>query len=387
MMNAVSLTSDALMAASAARTGLDDFGLSEVGGDGFREGLDRLLADIRKLDLSTDYQEATAWQLGSFLDARARAVHGLKGLAGGPRPIRQPLIIAGLVRSGTTALHQLLSMDPQFQGPEHWLTMVPMPRPARDDWDQVPEYRAIAERMAAYVAAAPEMADDHMMSAEGVEESLFILAQSFASNMFPSMWQVPDYDRWYQSRPDTDSYRWLARVLGLIGANDDRRWLLKNPTDLFSLAEVLEVFPDALVVQTHRDPVAAIPSIASLIHASRRVFSGDRADPTEVGQREALFWRDALEKAHAVRSTSKARFVDVEFSHFVTDQMATVRNIYDSFGLELTAETEAAMQGWLDAHPRRTGGSGPRYRAADFGLTEDGLRAVYADYRARRGYA
>lgn len=376
------LTPEAMLAASSARTGLDDFG-----DPSFRDGLDRLLADIRSLGLSDAHVTASAARIGQSLDARALAVAGLKAhpqVLG--TPIRQPLIIAGLVRSGTTALHHLMSLDPQFQGPEHWLTVAPMPRPPRDRWADVPQYRAVADAMRAFVEAAPEMVDDHMMSAEGIEESLFILASGFASNMWPSMWPVPAYDRWYQSRDDTQSYRWLADVLRLIGNGDERRWLLKNPTDLYSLAEVLRVFPDALVVQTHRDPVGAIPSISHLILAARRVFCGDDVDPADVGRREAEFWATALERAHAVRAGSDNRFLDVEFSSFTRDQLGTVRAIYDHFGLTLTGETERAMQAWLDDHPRRSSG-GPRHRPEEFGLSEEGLRQRFAAYRQRRGYA
>jgi hypothetical protein len=382
VMAEISLAPAALLAQAAARTGLDDFG-----DPAFREGLDLLADDIGRLELDPASLGATAAQLGAFLDARLHAVAGWKAHPDALRSrIERPLIIAGLVRSGTTALHQLLSLDPQFQGPEHWLTLAPMPRPPREQWHAVPQYRVVADRMAAYVAAAPEMADDHMMSAEGVEESLFILAQTFASNMYPSMWQVPRYDRWYRGRDDTASYAWLADVLKLIGhGSGARRWLLKNPTDLYSLGEVLQVFPDAMVVQTHRDPVGAIPSIASLIHAARRVYSGAGADPAEVGRREAEFWREALARAEQARARAPGQVFDVEFTAFVSDQMATIGAIYDHFGLSLAAETERAMRDWLAAHPRRPGGGG-RYRPEDYGLSEPMLRETFADYRRRRGY-
>ena len=375
------LAPEALMAGARARTGLDDFG-----DPSFREGLDLLLADIEALGLPFEQAAASAARIGGFLDARLMAVAGWKAH---PEclnaPIKRPLIIAGLVRSGTTALHQLLSMDPQFQGPEHWLTVAPMPRPPRERWNEVPQYRAIAEAMASYLAAAPQMADDHMMSAEGVEESLFILAQTFCSNMYPSMWRLPNYDRWYRTRDDTASYRWLANTLKLIGHGDERHWLLKNPTDLYSLDEVLNVFPDAMIVQTHRDPVAAMPSIANLIYAARVIFSGPVADPKEVGPREAEFWRLALERAGRVRARAPDQVFDVEFREFVQDQLSAVRAIYRHFGLTLTPQTESRMQAWIDAHPQKTGGK--RYSPEDYGLTEEGLRRTFAEYRKRRGYA
>lgn len=382
-MNDDLLSPAALLAASAQRTGLGDFG-----DPAFREGFDLLLSDIRALDLAEPYVQATAARIGQSLDARALAVDGLKAHREVlDQLIRRPLIIAGLVRSGTTALHQLLSLDPQFQGPEHWLTAAPMPRPPRAQWPAIPRYRAIADAMAAYVASAPEMADDHLMSAEGIEESLFILASGFASNMWPSMWPVPRYDRWYQDRDDSGSYRWLADVLRLIGKDDGRRWLLKNPTDLFSLGELLTVFPDAMVVQTHRDPVGAIPSICSLILAAQRVFCGDKADAGYVGRRESAMWATALDRASAAREGSANRFFDIEFRDFIADQLGTIRQLYAHFDLELTTDTEAAMQAWLDAHPRRSASGGVRYRPEDYGLSETELRELFADYRARRDYA
>lgn len=376
------LTVEAMLAASTERTGLSDFG-----DPGFREGLQLLLADIRALELEPAFVQASAWRIGQSLDTRALAVKGLKARPDVlDKPIAQPIVIAGLVRSGTTALHLLMSLDPQFQGPEHWLTVYPMPRPPREQWEQIPAYQSEKATLDAFLAASPEAADDHMMTAEGIEESLFILGSSFSSNMWPSMWEVPNYDRWYRGRDDTDSYRWLADVLRLIGADDDRRWLLKNPTDLFSLREVLNVFPDAKVIQTHRDPVDAMPSVSNLIFSARRAFCGDKASPIDVGRREAEVWAQALERAEAVRAGSGNVFVDVEFADFTRDQMATIRSIYDQLGLELNPETEAAMQAWLDAHPRRTT-KGPKHVPEDFGLTREGLAERFAAYRERRGYS
>ena len=383
MIEATQVTSESMLQASIERTGLDDFGDAA-----FREGLDLLLLDVRALDLSPEFVAASAGRIGQSLDARAMAVAGLKKypqvLA---QPIKAPIIIAGLVRSGTTALHHLLSLDPQFQGPEHWLTVAPMPRPPKEQWTDVAAYCQIRDGVNAFIASAPEMAEDHMMSAEGIEESLFILATGFASNMWPSMWPVPNYDKWYQGRNDEASYRWMADVLRLIGKDDDRRWLLKNPTDLFSLEEVLTVFPDAKIIQTHRDPVEAMPSIASLIFAAQRVFCGEKADPWTIGPRESALWAKALERAFSVRRKRDAsQFFDVEFKDFTRDQMSVVSQIYKAFDLVLTPETKARMQQWLDNHPRRKS-SGTRYIPEDYGLSRSGLADQFQSYRAARGYS
>ncbi len=373
---------DAMLDAACARTGFDDFGP-----DDFHEGFDLLCADISRLCLPPAQATATGARIGAFLDARLYAHEGFRKRSECLKTlIERPLIIAGLVRSGTTALHKLLSLDPQFQGPEHWLTAAPMTRPPRGKWADVPEYRQIAAALAVYVGQAPEMLDDHMMAADEVEESLFILAQTFSSNMYPSMWDIPAYDDWYRSRDDTPSYLYLADVLRLIGADEPgRRWLLKNPTDLYSLGDVLTAFPDAMIVQTHRDPVDAIPSISSLIYAARKVFMGEKADPQAVGRREAAFWSAALDRAARARRRAQGQVFDVEFEEFAADQMATVRALYAHFGLTLSRDVEAAMEAWLAAHPRRNR-AGPRYAPEDFGLTADRLRDVFAGYRAARAY-
>jgi hypothetical protein len=375
-------TPAALLIAAQERTGLSDFG-----DEAFREGFELLADEVDALGLAQDSVQTSLHYINTFLDARLLAVAGWKAspscLAA---KIERPLIIAGLVRSGTTALHLLLSLDEQFQVPEHWLAVSPMPRPPRSEWANVPAYQAVAQRVSALIDATPELAADHMMSAEGAEESIYIQAQTFASNFFASAWDIPNYDRWYRRRDETDSYEWLANVLRLIGSGSGQgRWLLKNPTDLFALDAMLNVFPDAMVVQTHRDPVEAIPSICTLLGAGRRSFMGDRADLTALGRRESDFWAVALQRADRARRRAPRQFFDVEFNAFVSNQMETVRRIYDCFGLELTAKTEAAMRAWLAKHPRRPSG-GSRYTPETYGLSAEGLMELYRPYRQRRGY-
>lgn len=371
----------AFHAAAVAATGLDDFGADDYGA-GLEVFLDSLDRDCR---LSDPGRAMTDGQITMFLASRLHTEAGCRRRPDAlDRPVVAPLIITGIVRSGTTALHKLLSMDPQFQGLEHWLTRAPQPRPPRAQWLGIPAYRAAAGVVGGMIDAAPEMRDDHMMSADEVEESIFLLPQTFTSNMFPSQWDVPGYDAWYRAQDETPTYHRFYRNLQLIGADADQRWLLKNPTDLWSMQSVLNVFPDALVVQTHRDPLQAIPSISGLIAAARRLFEGEDADPRRVGERETEFWAQALDRMQAARARTTAPVFDLEFDRFVTDPLAAVRAIYAHFGLSLTGDVAATMQAWLEAHPRRQ--SPTRPPAAAFGLTEPALRDRYAAYRAQRGY-
>lgn len=376
------LDADSLCAAAAARAGHDDFGSN------WREGLDHLVASANALDLDAASYQGMAAQIGAFLDARLLAQ---KGFAENPGyrnvEIRQPLIIAGLVRSGTTILHKLLSIDPQFQVPEHWLTMAPMPRPPRDTWAGNPIYRKLAGILDEQMEISPELVEHHNQAADEADETLLLQSQTFCSNIFPSAFGVPDYDRWFRSVDERPYFHYVADVLRLIGLNEPhRRWLTKNPTDLFSLDCVLDVFPDALIVQTHRDPVQSIPSVAGTIRSVRRIFLPGEPDKAAIGTREAEFWAEALRRAQEARQRRKVNAIDIEFGDFMRDQMGVVRRIYDHFGLALAPQTEEAMQNWLAAHPRQSK-SLQRVAPQEYGLTSDGLAETFADYRRSRGYA
>jgi Sulfotransferase family len=368
---------DALLDQAREATGLDDFGP-----DDFREGYGRLRDELDSAGLSTDGAAAACQQILGHLAGRLRSIAGFGAHpAAMARPIRRPLIIMGIVRSGTTALHKLLSMDPQFQGTEHWLTFAPQPRPARADWAANPDFERADAGLKAMIEIAPEMLDDHGMAVDAVEESLHLLPQSFCSNMFPSQFVIPKYDAWYRATDDSFSYRHFADNLRLIGANDpDRTWLLKNPTDTFSLRQVLSVFPDAMVVQTHRDPVQAIPSIVNLLAGAHRIYRGANVDLNAIFAREQGFWSEAMRRADAVKATSPGKVLDIFFNDFVRDQMATVACIYDHFGLVLSSGTEMSMRDWLVSNPRKSTKL-QRFTAEDYGHPTEGLSEAFVDYR------
>jgi hypothetical protein len=369
-----------------AATGYDDFG-----NPAFLENMDRHLASIDEEGrVTANGLKATAAQHGLALRALLHAQAGFKARPDAmAQPIIRPLIIAGIPRSGTTALHRLLSIDPQFQGYEHWLTRAPMPRPPRETWPGLRPYQEAKAGLDAVVAAAPEMLNDHMHEVDAVEESLFLLAATFCSNHFPEQWHVPSYDAWYRQSDEVPSYMWLADTHRLIGADaPGRRWLIKNPTDIFSIRAVLTAFPDAMIVQTHRDPVEATPSLVNLLANVRRMYEEENFDPELLIRRDAEFWELATRRVEAAKAREPGRYLDVDFRDFTRDQMATIHRIYDYFGLVLASPVEDEMRRWLADNPRReTSNSGPKHRAEDFGMASGELAEIFSDYRKKYGYA
>jgi hypothetical protein len=355
--------------ASATRlTGLDDFGDDE-----YLEGLRVLLKSYADdAGLTPEGNKAQRAFLRGALVARL-----LSESAWRQHPeyaqvaIERPIFVTGLPRTGTTALHRLLTADPGHQGLELWLTEVPQPRPPRDTWAQNPVFLGIQDGYSRHHLERPEFMGLHYMSADQVEECWQLLRQSMRSISYECLAHVPTYSDWLRAQDWTATYRRHRRNLQLIGLPDaERRWVLKNPSHLFALDALLEVYPDALIIQTHREPRTAIASVCSLSAEAARgwstTFRGD-----VVGRDQLELWARGLETFVEARSRHpRAQFVDVAYEEFVADPLGTAESVYTHFGLPLTAAARTAMHE-LQAEST-TGERRPshRYSLADFGLTE-----------------
>jgi hypothetical protein len=374
---------DELHRAAVEATRLEDFG-----DPAYSSGLRVLL---RAFDTDPQLTEiGRQFAYGTVLGTLTARLHTQHGWSQHPETLQKrlerPLVITGIPRTGTTALHKLLSMDPQFQGLERWLTETPMIRPPRQSWDALPAYRATVANLDAFFAAMPEMRKAHDMVADEPDECLEVLRQSFVSNRFSSSAYLPSYDQWFFEQSERDSYRRYVDVLRLIGAAEpNKRWLLKNPGHIAQIDALFEVLPDACVIQTHRDPVQAIPSLCSTLYMARRMFEGEATRAGIIGPRECRYWHQALRRTDDARRSRAKQFFDVDHRDFVADPMGTVRSIYSYFGLELSSIAQERMRVWIEARPTSKHGE-HRYRLEDFGITAPQLRDEFADYRSRHRF-
>ncbi|MGW5452336.1 sulfotransferase family protein [Nocardia sp. NPDC003979] len=357
-----------LHASATKLTGLTDFGP-----DDYTEALGVLLDSYR--------DEAGLTELGSkmsrfFLRGTlvARALSEAAWAANpdfAETPVTRPIFVTGLPRTGTTALHRLLAADPANQGLEMWLTDFPQPRPPRESWADNPAYQQIDAGLRQHQVQNPEFMGLHYMSAADVEECWQLLRQSVMSHSYECLAYLPSYSQWLTTQDWTPAYARHRRNLQLIGMNDSRRWVLKNPSHLFCLDALLAVYPDAVVIQTHRDPATVIPSVCSLNeHATRgwsTVFT-----PEVIGRTQLDLWSRGLREFTAARARHpEAHFIDIDFDDLRSDPVGTVETIYRSIGTDLTPQARAAVLA-LDAESR-TGARKPthHYSLADYGLTED----------------
>ena len=375
----MSLDIDALHAAAIARTGLSDFGL-----DDYHEGLELLLAAARaspRRDRIAPRLEPMAINL---LVSRLASQAGWKA---NPQvlddPVPAPLIITGLPRSGTTILHFLMSVDPQFQWTPRWVGEAPLIRPPRDAWESHPQYREVHDRIEAVFAANPGLRAAHDMGAALADECITVMSQSFVTNMFNSTLPLPDYRHWWYEADEEPSYRRYKDNLRLMGARDrDRTWLLKNPSHTHGMDAMLRVFPDARIVVLHRHPVETIASGASLIWRNGQLFEKAETGPIRLD----IFAR-AVERMRVARERhADADIIDIHYRELIGDKLGTVRRIYARFGLTLSPETEAAMRRFIADNPQGKHGRHD-YASGEFGITDDDVRARFADYIARHDLA
>lgn len=371
-------TFEDLHEAAARVTGLDDFGDDE-----YHEGLRVLLDSYAR--------EAGLTGVGNYMQrsfVRGALVARLLSQSGFSRhpsyvdvPIERPIFVTGLPRTGTTALHRLLTADPAHQGPELWLTEFPQPRPPRSTWDDDPVFSGIQAAYAEHHVQNPEFMGIHYMDAASVEECWRLLRQSGKSIGYESLAYIPTYSAWLAKQDWTDAYQRHKANLQLIGLDDhDKRWVLKNPSHLVALDALdalMRVYPDALVVQTHRDPRVAIASACSLSAEATRgwstVFEGEVIGRTQLDMLADASGRFAEER----RRHDPAQFFDVEYDDFVADPAGTVRAIYRAFDLPWTEEVSSRVAA-IDAESRQ----GPRrpthrYELADYGLSEDEVLARF----------
>lgn len=374
---------DELHERAAAQAGLASAADADFGPGDYREGLAALLASLDETPPPTEAKAAAAQ--GLIVSTLAARLHTQAQWRANPgyavREIPAPLIVIGVPRTGTTALHNLLSQDPQFQGIEKWLTAAPLVRPPRDKWDAHPQYRASLAQTGQMAAIAPAVMAAHGVWPHEVDECLVPMAQSFCCNWFPSQLDIPAYDRWLRAADETPSFRRYKDVLRLVGMNDDRRWLLKNPSHVFGVEAMLAVFPDACVVQTHRHPAASLASLVNLLDNIMRAYTGEGVDRAATLARETAFWAEAVRRSVAAQDRHPGRFVNVRQSDIRRDPLGVVRGIYEHFGLTLSPAAEAAMLAWAQANSVKADG-GHSYAA----IAEQGpIEQAFAPYIARYG--
>jgi hypothetical protein len=350
-------------------------GVSDLGPDGWQEGLERLVgavaSDIRA-DAAARIEAIVVGRLATRLRVEAwYAAHAAEAA----RPVEQPLVIVGLPRTGTTAIHHLLALDSRFRFLRSWEANDPVPPAELADDARDPRRPEEAPR--------PDVR--HITALDGPAEDGPILALDFrvAELVLP----VPDFTAWWRATRHTTAFAYHERILRMLhSCRAPTRWLLKYPAYLFQLPDVVAQYPTARFVMTHRDPVAALPSTCSTILDSReKRLPALPTDRRRLGAQMLEHWIDGMHRALAARAVlGEQRFIDLSQHEVETDPVGTAQRVYDFAGLRLPDDVRRGMARWA-AENRRGARGEHRYRGSDFGLAAEEIRSAFGEYLDRFG--
>jgi hypothetical protein len=372
---------ESLIAAACEQAGSDDFGA-----DGWQPGLERV-ADglVNDARLSVIGVEVAYLDLMRALKNRLDVIAWRKQHPEiAEKPIASPIFIVGQPRTGTTILYDLLAQDPELRAPLTWEVDAPCPVPQPETYHDDPRIAQTQASIEMSEQIVPGFLAFHPMGALVGQECVRITASEFTSMIYTVQYRLPDYYRWLLYDADhTGAYRFHRIFLQHLQSGVPGQWVLKSPAHLWQLDKLLAEYPDALIVQTHRDPLNVISSIAALTHHLRRMGS----DETNIAECAAQSYEEitvGLERGMALRDSGvvpAGRMIDVQFADFMKDPLHTIGGIYQKLGRELRPETEQKMRDFLAAHPG-DGGRG-RYTWSDTGLDASEVRDRVSVYQAR----
>lgn len=365
-------TPEALLDEAREQAGLDDFGPGD-----FREGLAVLLESLaRDADLHPDSDTQVVG------DLRRRLVNRLEveaWYAAHPelaeRSVQGPIDICGLPRTGTTALSNMLSLDPQLRCLRGWEQTRPVPPPAPDAEAGDPRREAALKQIE---QTPPELKAMHLYDVDAAVEDTELLGMAFHGQQMTL--PVCGYHAWWRGADLGDSFAYHRRVVVLLGSRQPPRpWLFKAPHHKFHLEALVAAYPDVRFVMTHRDPARVVPSYASIVSTILPRPAGER-DLARLGRQISEHLRIGMENAIAARARlGEERFLDVHHRELSADPMGTLERVYAFVGLELGDGLRHTLRDWQRANRRGAHGA-HRYTAEQFGLSADRLRSDYGFY-------
>ncbi len=373
-------SADDLIAEARARTGLTHFG-----DERFYEGLVALIDGAEAAGTFNELGMAVVRDQATGLLATRLAVEDWYRRYPdiNEQMIEAPLFGLGLPRTGSTALSFLLACDPRARSLLAWEAGAPTPPPEPATYATDPRIAQAAVTIALIDEMAPKFKSMLPTSPTGPTECLQIMALDFRTVMFGALGDNRHYEAWLDACDWSSAYRYHERVLKLLQWKFPARpWRLKAPPHMASIQALLEVYPDARFVMTHRDIAQVIPSVVSLFDATSEYLRTGPLAP-DFAANQASYWEGAMRNALAYRDAgNEERFFDIGFAEMRPDPLPAIERLYAWLGVELTHDVTAAMRAWWESNPADKHGAHD-YSPEQYGIDLDQLRAQFAFYNDR----
>ena len=370
---------DELEDGARAATGLQDFGSPY-----YREGLERI---VEALNTEADLNDiGHVIQHATISNALIQRLNVEDAYRQHPeiedQVVEGPVFVIGLPRTGTTALSQLVAADPQFRSLRMWESQAPTPPPEAATQHTDPRIAQAEAGLKMLVDMFPLFRALYNSEATAPTECQDLMGMSFRTFHFDGAVRAPGYLTWLMGCDMGGTYTFHRRVLKLLQWHcPPVLWHLKTPVHMFAMDALVEAYPNAKFLWSHRDPAKVMGSVCSLIQYVRS-WSSDRNDATELGAEQLDSWVEGVRRAMDFRARfGDDRFADVSFGDLQSDPVGTLRASYERLGLCFTDDAMHSVQQWANEHKPGSRGSHD-YDLADYGLTPDGVRQRFADYLA-----
>jgi len=364
---------------------MEQTGLSDFGDTWFFANIDALIPSLNtQAKLSPEGAFGAQHMIVSGLVNRLRHMQLIKD---NPEIFEEGVnvtaVLTGLPRTGSTMLHRMLAAAPNLTGVRWYETQNYVPLVGEERGNPEPRLEAAKGVLAYMLEAIPELMSIHPMDIEQPDEEVIILGQLFSSSMIESIYFVPDYAAWLSEQDPRKAYADLIQILQSLQWQDPSRkgksWVLKTPGHLIGLQTVLDVFSEAKIVMTHRDPVSTIPSYCSMEASLYKMGSTDISN-AEIGTYWMARLKNWLDNFMKVRGNADAsRFIDVNYKSLLTAPSEEGMRVLSAAGIPMSAEIKAGMEDWIEAN-RREHRAAHKYSLEDFGLDEETIATKYGDY-------
>jgi hypothetical protein len=375
----LSLAIDRIEEDARAQTNLDD-----TGGDDYREGLERLVESMNdEGDLTEMGDVMQHARLVALLASRLQVENTYREHPEiDDQLVAGPVFVIGLPRTGTTALSQLVAADPQFRSLRLWESGSPVPPPETATEHSDPRIAVTEGNLALMNEAFPLMKTMHHSEAATATECQDLMGMSFRTAHFDGFARVPTYMDWVIDTDMRATYRYHRRVLRLLQWHcPPALWHLKTPVHMFALDALVDAYPNARFLWSHRDPTKVLGSVCSLIHYTRS-WSSERDDAIELGAEELERWWVAVQRAMDFRRrVGDERFADISFADLQSDPVEALARGLDHIGVSFEDASRASVTQWARTHQPGSHGE-HSYDMSDFGLNPEMIRERFAPYYA-----